>query len=300
MVLTACSPGTILNIATTSNGARVEQDVAYGEGPRRTLDVYAPAGAHAAPVAVFFYGGSWQNGDKKTYQFVGSALAAKGIVTVIPDYRLYPQVHYEGFLDDGAKAVRWARDHARQYGGDPAKLFVVGHSAGAYIAAMLALDKTWLGREGMTPNRDLRGFVGIAGPYDFLPSQDEKIAAIFSTAKTTAQAEPVTFAGRHEPPTLLLHGKSDTTVFPRNSTRLAEKLSAGGNTVDIKLYPGVGHLAIIGAMGSPMRFVAPTLDDTANFVRAHSNRKYTDVSWQVSDAVSLASPAASSSPESSR
>jgi acetyl esterase/lipase len=269
--LTACSPGRVLNLATSSNGARVEKNIAYGAGPRRTLDVYAPRDARNAPVAVFFYGGSWQNGDKQTYQFVASALAAKGIVTIVPDYRVYPEVHFEGFLNDAAKTVRWTRDHARHYGGDPSKLFLVGHSAGAYIAAMLALDDKWLRRQDMSPARDLKGFVGISGPYDFLPSNDEKITDIFSTAKTKGQSQPVNYASGKKLPALLLHGTTDTTVHPRNSTELADKLRAAGSPVEIKFYPGVGHLGIIGAMGSPMRFVAPTLEDTAHFIWVKSH-----------------------------
>jgi acetyl esterase/lipase len=269
-VLTACSPGRLLDLATSSNGARIEKDIAYGDGPRRKLDVYVPKDARNAPVAVFFYGGSWQNGEKHNYQFVASALAAKGIVTIVPDYRLYPEVHYEGFLNDGANAVRWARDHARHYGGNPSKLFLVGHSAGAYIAAMLALDDEWLRRQDMSPARDLKGFVGISGPYDFLPSKDEKIMDIFSTAETQKASQPVSLASGKNLPALLLHGTTDTTVYPRNSTILADKLRAAGSPVEIKLYPGVGHLGIIGAMGSPMRFVAPTLEDTAGFIQGRS------------------------------
>lgn len=271
-VLAGCSPGKVLNLATPTNGATIYRSIAYGEGRRRTLDVYRPQGALAAPIALFFYGGSWQSGDKQTYQFVASALASKGIVTIVPDYRLYPEVHYQGFLADGAKAVRWAKDHARQYGGNPSKLFIVGHSAGAYIAAMLALDDDWLGKESLSPARDLEGFVGISGPYDFLPFRDKNITAIFSTAKSERLSQPINFAGGVNPPTLLLHGDSDNTVYPRNSIRLAAKLNDAGTPVDLKVYPGVGHLGIIGAMGSPLRFVAPTLNDTANFILRHSNQ----------------------------
>lgn len=270
--LTACSPGKVLNLATASNGATVYRDIAYGEGNRRKLDIYSPAGARAAPVALFFYGGSWQNGDKRTYQFVASALAARGIVTVVPDYRLYPDVHYQGFLADGANAVKWAKDHASQYGGDPSKLFIVGHSAGAYIGAMLALDGEWLGKEALSPARDLKGFVGISGPYDFLPFQDANIAAIFSTAKSERLSQPISFADGINPPMLLLHGDRDNTVYLRNSIRLAAKLKKSGTSVELKVYPGVGHLGIIGAMGSPLRFVAPTLNDTATFILSRSRQ----------------------------
>jgi acetyl esterase/lipase len=272
LALVACSPAVVLNLVTSSHGANTHKDIAYGQGPRHKLDVYSPRGAQNAHVAVLFYGGSWQSGDKQTYRFVASALATRGIVTIVPDYRLYPEVHYQGFLSDGAKAVRWAKDHAREYGGDPSKLFLIGHSAGAYIAAMLALDDEWLGKEGLSAERDLKGFVGISGPYDFLPSNDKKIVAIFSTAKTQALSQPVSFADGRHPPVLLLHGTGDGIVFPKNSTELAEKLQRSGTAVELKLYPGVGHLGIIGAMGFPLRFVAPTLEDTVGFISMHSEK----------------------------
>ncbi|EJN00553.1 alpha/beta hydrolase [Phyllobacterium sp. YR531] len=271
LAFAACSPARILNMATSANGADVQKNIAYGEGPRRTLDVYAPSGARNAPVAVFFYGGSWQSGEKQTYQFVASAFAAKGIVTIVPDYRLSPEVHYQGFLRDGAMAVKWARNHAKQYGGDPSKLFLVGHSAGAYIAAMLALDDEWLDREGLSPARDLKGFVGISGPYNFLPSDDKKIADIFATEKSSGASQPINYAGGRNPPVLLLHGTGDNTVYPRNSTGLGDELRAAGSSVEVKLYPGVGHLGIIGAMGSPARFIAPTLKDTTDFILGQPN-----------------------------
>lgn len=273
LALVACSPALVLNLVTSSHGANIHKDIAYGQGPRRKLDVYSPRDVQNAPVAVFFYGGSWQSGDKQAYTFVASALAARGIVTIVPDYRLYPEVHYQGFLSDGAKAVRWAKDHALEYGGDPSKLFLIGHSAGAYIAAMLALDDEWLVKEDLSPARDLKGFVGISGPYDFLPFDDKKIAAIFSTAETQALSQPVSFANGHHPPVLLLHGTGDSIVYPKNSTELADRLQNSGTLVQIKLYPGVGHLGIIGAMGFPLRFVAPTLEDTARFIMTHSAKK---------------------------
>jgi acetyl esterase/lipase len=267
--LAACSPALVLNLVTSSNGAKIHKDIGYGQGARRKLDVYSPRTIGNAPVAVFFYGGSWQSGDKQTYRFVASALAARGIVTIVPDYRLFPEVHYQGFLSDGAKAVRWAKDHAREYGGDPSKLFLIGHSAGAYITAMLALDDEWLGKEGLSAGRDLKGFVGISGPYDFLPFDDKKIAAIFSTAKTQALSQPVSFAKGHHPPVLLLHGTGDGIVYPKNSTELAEKLQRSGTPVQLKLYSGVGHLEIIGAMGFSLRFIAPTLEDTVSFIQMY-------------------------------
>ncbi|QND54900.1 alpha/beta hydrolase (plasmid) [Phyllobacterium sp. 628] len=266
LALPACSAGTALNIATSSGGASVVHDIAYGSDKRQTLDVYMPRDARSAPVAIFFYGGTWQSGDKATYTFVASALAAKGIVVLVPDYRLYPQVRYPAFLQDGAAVVRWAKDHARTYGGNPSKIYVVGHSAGAYNAAMLTLDKQWLDQQKLAPSRDIKGFVGISGPYDFLPFDDKKVADIFSPARTPETTQPINHVGPGNPPVLLLHGESDDVVYPRNSTALAAKLRAAGSPVALKLYPGVGHIGIIGAMGSPLRFLAPTLNDTADFI----------------------------------
>lgn len=266
VTLVGCSAGKILDVTTSSGGASVTRNIAYGADKRQALDIYAPQNVRAAPMAIFFYGGTWQSGDKATYAFVASALAARGIVTVVPDYRLYPEVRYPAFLQDGAAAVRWAEDHGKTYGGDPNKIYLIGHSAGAYIAAMLALDKKWLGQERLNPARDLKGFVGISGPYDFLPFDDKIVADIFSPARTPGSTQPVDQVRADNPPVLLLHGGSDDVVFPRNSVALEKKLRAVGSSVEMKLYPGVGHIGIIGAMGSPIRFVAPTLNDTVNFI----------------------------------
>jgi acetyl esterase/lipase len=143
--------------------------IAYAEGARHTLDVCRPKSATAAPIIVFFYGGGWRSGSKRTYRYVAKALARRGYVAVLLDYRIYPQVRYPDFLDDGALAVRWVKDNAKRFGGDPQKIFLMGHSAGAHIAAMLAIDATWLQKVGLVPGRDIAGLIGISGPYDFLP-----------------------------------------------------------------------------------------------------------------------------------
>jgi len=158
-------------LALSSPGAvTVKHDLTYASEDRGHFDVYAPPRpSPRTPVAVFLYGGSWQSGDKALYRFVGRSLASRGIITVIPDYRVYPEVRYPAFLRDNARAVAFAKQHAAEWGGDPGRLFLIGHSAGAYNAAMLALDRRWLGEVGLDPRRDLAGFVGLAGPYDFLP-----------------------------------------------------------------------------------------------------------------------------------
>ncbi len=267
-----CSATDILNRTALGTGVGVTTDIAYGDGERRTLDVYAPAGAHSAPVVVFFYGGGWTSGSKADYRFVGLALAARGFVTIVPDYRLYPEVRYPAFIEDGAAAVRWARDHAVAQGGDPGRIVLVGHSAGAYIAAMLALDDRWLGANDMVPGRDLAGVVGLAGPYDFLPLNTEELKAIFAPAADLGSTQPITHVGPGAPPMLLITGDGDDTVKPGNTMRLAAKLAAAGDQATTIVYPGVSHRILVGAFAWPLRPLAPTLDDVARFVAASKPR----------------------------
>jgi poly(3-hydroxybutyrate) depolymerase len=148
VLLAACSPLTLLNGAVPDAASRATSGVAYGPLPRQRLDIYAPPDADRAPVVVFFYGGSWRSGDRADYRFAGDALASRGIVAVIADYRLYPEARYPTFLQDAAQVVAWTQQHIGGYGGDPGRVFVAGHSAGGYIAAMLALDPRWLHRAG--------------------------------------------------------------------------------------------------------------------------------------------------------
>jgi acetyl esterase/lipase len=244
--------------------ARVAEGVAYGEGPRRSLDVYAPrAAAGPCPVIVFFYGGSWDGGRRQSYAFAGRALAAQGFVVVIPDYRLVPEVRYPDFLRDGAAAVRWARTHAARFGGDGERIVLIGHSAGAYNAAMLALDPGLLGADRAA----VRGFAGLAGPYDFLPLDDPSTIAAFGQWPRLAETQPVNHAAAGAPPALLLHGSQDVRVKPRHSPALAARLEAAGADARLKLYPGLGHAGILAALAIPFRRQAPVLADIARFAQ---------------------------------
>ena len=248
-------------------GTEITHSVAYGENPRQTLDVYRPASATRSPVVVFFYGGSWQTGDKETYLFAATALAQRGYVVVVPDYRVYPEVRYPAFLEDSARAVRWAKDNAARFGGNPDKLFIMGHSAGAYIAAMLVLDGRWLQKVGLTPNRDIAGLIGISGPYDFLPLHDGLLATIFGGDNVT-DTQPISHVMPGAPPALLVTGQRDGIVEPGNTTRLAARLAAQGDKAMVKTYPWVGHITIIGSFALPLRFLSPVLDDVARFIAA--------------------------------
>ncbi len=246
--------------------ARVAKGVAYGAGERLRLDVYAPRSAAAAgrrPVIVFFYGGSWNSGRRQGYAFAARALAARGFVVVVPDYRLVPEAPYPDFLRDCAAAVRWARRNAGEYGGDGERIVLAGHSAGAYNAVMLALDPGLLG-----PDRAaIRGVAGLAGPYDFLPLDDSSTIAAFGAWPRPAETQPISYAARDAPPALLLHGEDDTRVKPRNSRKLAELLDSAGSEVRLRIYPRLGHVGILTALAIPFRRRAPVLADVAEFAR---------------------------------
>jgi acetyl esterase/lipase len=251
-------------------GRRVASDLAYGENPRQQLDIYAPAAVgQDQPVIVFFYGGSWNSGTRAGYDFVGRALAAQGFVVVLPDYRLVPEVRYPGFVADAASAVRWVRGHVAEYSGDPERIVLAGHSAGAYNAAMLAFDDRWLGAD-----RDaVRGFVGLAGAYDFLPLDTDSTRAAFGHWHDLSETQPVAFASSDDPPALLLHGVDDTTVRPRNSTALAAALSEAGVAAQVIEYPATDHIDVLIRLSRPLRAQTPVLADMASFAhRVTSSR----------------------------
>jgi acetyl esterase/lipase len=260
----ACSPLGVLNgIAVPNGGYRLVTDQSYGPQARQQLDIYVPDGATGnTPVAVFFYGGAWERGERSHYRFAGQALASSGFIAVVPDYRLYPEVAFPSFVQDGALAVAWVRDNIAAFGGDPARIAVLGHSAGAHIAMLLALDSTFLAAG------TLRAAVGLAGPYDFLPLSSARLQRIFSPAGDLRLSQPITFARGDAPPLLLLHGTADETVWPRNSERLAARVTERGGRATLKLYPELGQIGIVLALASPFRDRAPVLDDCANFLRS--------------------------------
>jgi len=271
-LLAACSPtlGSFDAIAPRDPGARrVLRDAAYGSHARQKLDVYAPEEPASAnlPVLVFFYGGSWRSGSKDDYEWLGAALAAQGIVTVVADYRLVPEVTFPAFVEDCAAAVRWAQDNISAHGGDGRRIVLSGHSAGAYNAIMLALASTYLDAAGVAPS-SIRGAVGLAGPYDFYPFDVDATRNAFGAAPDPASTQPVAYARADAPPLLLLWGEDDTTVGRRNLDGLARAQRAVGGRVETKSYPGVDHIDILLAISRPLRGRAPVLTDMATFVRA--------------------------------
>jgi acetyl esterase/lipase len=267
--LAACSPVKLLNATIPSSGYRKTSGIAYGSDPRQVLDVYAPAAAASAeprPVVVFFYGGSWQNGDRGNYLFVAQALTSRGYVAVLPDYRTYPETAFPGFVNDAAAAARWTRDHAHEFGGDPSRLFVMGHSAGAHLAALIATDPRYLASQSMS-KADLRGVIGLAGPYDFLPLTDRTLFDVFP-AGTRAESQPINYVTGHEPPMFLAAGTDDTVVDPGNTDRLADVLRKHGDSVEVKHYDGFGHIRIVSALALPLRGSSTVLADLSSFINS--------------------------------
>lgn len=263
--IAGCSGTGALNALVSSSNYSAQNDIAYGSGPRQMLDVYKPLAqaAGGAPVVVFFYGGNWDKGEREEYRFVGEALASGGAIVVIPDYRLYPEVTYPEFLKDNAAAMAWAFEHAKELGGDPSKVYVMGHSAGAYNAAMMALDPRWLG-----PRREqLAGFIGLAGPYDFLPIENPATRRAFNWPNTPRESQPIDYVSAKAPRTLLIAANTDNLVNPvRNTVGLADRLKAVGVNTTVRRYDNVNHITLVASLGTPLRFLARTRQDVLEFL----------------------------------
>ncbi len=269
-VLPSCAPVDALNATISTSGLTVSQNVAYRAGTRGGMDVYRPEGAKGLPLVVFFYGGSWQSGSKDMYKFVAAPLAQAGLVVAAPDYRVYPEVMYPDFLRDCAAAVAFARAHAVEWGADPRRLYLMGHSAGGYNVLMLATDPDYLHAVGLQRS-DIAGVISLAGPADFYPIKEADIREVFAPAVDSPLTQPINHVDGHAPPLLLLHGDRDDTVYPRNSIALAAKVKAAGGDVTLKLYPGIGHVGLITSVAPLFAGNAPVRADVLDFIRAHGS-----------------------------
>ena len=229
--------------------------ISYGAHPAQKLVVLRPrelARDAEAPVLVFKHGGSWKDGDPEDYGFIGRSLAPHGLITVIAGYRLGEEGQFPAMLEDGAASLAWVRANIAKLGGDPDRIFLMGHSAGAYNVTMLALDQQWLQQHNI-PHSAIRGVVGLVGPYDFYPFDNDSTRATFGSFDNPKATQPVNFAMGHSPPFLLVHGEQDTTVKPRNSHALAQQLKAAGAPVEILTYPEMDHTAPLLHLASPWR-----------------------------------------------
>lgn len=269
------SPVALLNRIdrlTPGRGERARKagdNIRFGPHARHHLDVWVPSHPTSAklPVILFFYGGGWHSGERGDYGFAAAAFASQGFVAVIPDYRLVPEVRYPDFLDDAALALRWVWSNIAHYGGDPDKIDVGGHSAGAYIAAMLALDPRWLAAVQLPPHV-IKAGVLMSGPFDFAPFREWRGRATFGSYHDPAETQPINHVRADAPPLLLQHGSSDRLVYAKNSKSLADRLAAAGAKYELKIYQGCDHAGTAVALSRTFRGRFPILADAVTFLRS--------------------------------
>lgn len=277
--LTGCNSFSlaVANAPSAFGDYQVERNVGYGPKPAHQLDIYRPAGSPSGnvgsprPIVMFWHGGGWTAGSKNQYRFVAEALVSRGYIAVVPGYRLHPQAEFPGFIEDAAAAVAWVRQHAAGLGGDQEQIFLMGHSAGAHIASLLTFDEHYLQDAGGDSSW-IRGFIGLAGPYDFLPIREEYVKAVFPAASYRA-SQTINFIDGKEPPTLLLHGLDDHTVWPSNSRSLAMFIRVHGGRVDEHYYEGITHGGILAAITRYLRNRRPVLDQIDEFIREQAQVK---------------------------
>lgn len=266
-ILAATSPLKALDWLVPKDGYELTPGLAYGSEPRQKLDLCRPSHGQAPyPVIVFLYGGSWYWGSRDQYRFVGEAMARRGIMTAVADYRLHPEVSFPAFVEDGAAAVAWVKRQAADHGGDPASITLLGHSAGAHTGALLALDHRYLAAHGLS-HRAIARFVGLSGPYAVRLSDYDSVRAVFEQWPDQDATIPLTFTRPDASPMLLMHGMKDRLVYPLNTLRLAEAISAQGGQVAVDLMRGLGHHRIMAAVAKPFERLGPVADRIANFAR---------------------------------
>lgn len=275
LLAASCSTQQVLSGITSTKDFERTANVPYDRNGALTLDVYRPVGQQDRPTVVFFYGKRWSAGNKNEYEFVGGALASIGYCVVIPDVRQYPVVRFPSFVEDGARAVKWAREKIGDYGCDSRKLFVMGHSSGAHIAAMLALNEQYLKDVGGSRTW-LRGMVGLSGPYSFLPFTDPMLRDLFGPADRYEQSQPILFVDGQNPPLLLMSGEDDEIVEIKNTRSLAQSVARAGGPVETVIYPKMPHDRMLNALGPVLRNQNDVLAQIQSFLDKWSASSYTN------------------------
>jgi len=276
ILLGGCSALQVVNSVSKIYGAEVQEDIAFGQHPKLKYDLYLPDSANeeftTTPVIVFFYGGSWNKGDKSEYEFVGRRLASMGYITAVPNYRLYPEVKYPDFLEDGAQSIahlktELSKAQYQQY--KPSEEFIMmGHSAGAYNAAMLALDPRWLNAAGVEHKTSVKGLIGLAGAYNIYPIKDTDVQPVFNHPDYPEKSQPIDFSRKENAPSLILIPESDTLVsIERNSVALHKALADAGNESSIEQVEGTDHVTLVGTLSPLLFFKGSTSKPIESFVR---------------------------------
>jgi acetyl esterase/lipase len=262
------SPAMMLNLTVPRSTYCRHRDLAYGQGPRQRFDLYLPKNASApAPVLLFFYGGAFRAGRKSEYRIVGEAFASKGIIVAVADYRIYPEGCFPDFLNDGAAALAAVHARVPEFGGDPSRIFLAGHSAGAYISVMLAANPAYLTAANADPSW-IRGVIAMAGRYHEIPLGDATGVEIFGGPART-ETRPASFIDGKRPPMLLLAGADESAEVLVSHSKLAAHLRDHGNEAQEIIYPGIGHMGIMLALAPGFRHRAPLQEDIARFVATH-------------------------------
>jgi acetyl esterase/lipase len=245
---------------------RAARGLSYGDDPRQTLDIWAPTADAGGPrpVLVFFYGGGWDSGSREVYGWAAQALAARGFIVAVPDYRIVPEVRFPAFIEDAAAATARVGQIAGAYGGDPARLGVIGHSAGAHLAMMITLDRRYMA--AVEAPGLIRAAAGLAGPYDFLPFDVPSSVNAFGRAPDPTLTQPVSFVRADAPPLWLGHGADDIVVHAEDTTILCDRMRAVGGRCEAKLYPGLNHADLIATFSPLFRKKAPVLEDVSAFL----------------------------------
>ena len=261
-------------IAGGQRDAELKSEIAIGAHPAQKVLVWGPKRRDPAdaplPVLLFVHGGSWRNGDPVDYGFIGRAFVPEGFIVVLVGYRLGEAGKYPAMLEDTANAVAWTHEQIAAYGGDPDRIVLSGHSAGAYNVVQVALDAQWLGQRGLETS-DIAGVIGLAGPYDFYPFDSESSKAAFGDAENPLATQPVNHVRADAPQMLLIHGEDDTLVKPRNTRILTERLEAAGGHAIPLVIPGMEHNDPLISLAAPWRSRRTIAELMEGFAKAVSD-----------------------------
>lgn len=273
----ACSPIKALNTLVPESGYELVSAVEYGGHPRQKLDIYLPKNVKASDaqklddskkVIIFYYGGNWDSGERADYKFVAESLTSLGHIVVVPDYRVYPDVLFPGLIADPVSVAKWVKTNIKKYDGDGDKIFLAGHSAGAHIAVMMAINSEYLAKESLKPS-DFAGVIGLAGPYDFLPLKSNRLKSIFGAEAEQWKSQPINFVDGKNPPLLLAVGMKDGTVWPRNSFNLSKKIKDNNGLVEVVEFASYNHIDMVAKLAKPLRGNGELLKSVAAFIDKH-------------------------------
>jgi len=258
----------VVNTLARFDDYTLHQDIHYGDTINQRLDIYLPSNIEKSNLAtvVFFYGGCWgacSELTKENYRFVAQTLTKNNIIAVIIDYRKFPDVLFPEIIEDAKRSVDWVSENIASYGGNNQNIFLMGHSSGAHLASMLNFNENYLMPDTY---QKIKGFIGLAGPYDFLPFTEPYQPALFSPPEAYAESQTINFVDGNEPPSLLLYGNNDTRVKRYNILSLKNEIESREGMVETQYYDGIDHAGIIGSLTIPLRASQPVMKDILRFI----------------------------------